>query len=322
VIPINSIELLSEKGGWKGRKVQYWAGSVSQILELIPTFRKEKFSIGGSSATNPHFDVIVREPLTPVERNVPLGIVSKSYFLLQHRDLVGLCCDAIKECGLDPSDGKCVVGLTELGEWMHFRFCFPSDYDQAPDGNRVGIRFECFNSVEGSSRLVVFLGWIRFICSNGMIVGKARTTFSDIHDIRMKVNELARVIRTGLQSSHQDIERFREWSQTEPGEQVLVDWVDGILSKAWGKKAAARVLNICRTGCEAEFTNPFAPGNASEKPVEKGRRVPGAPIPAQSLYDVSQALSWVASRRSDVEEQVDWQVAIPHLVEKLRAQVQ
>ncbi len=37
------------------------------------------------------------------------------------------------------------------------------------------MRLECFNSVNGSTRFRALLGWFRFICSNGMVIGVIRS---------------------------------------------------------------------------------------------------------------------------------------------------
>ena len=55
------------------------------------------------------------------------------------------------------------------------------------------------------------------------------------------------------------------------------------------------------------------------QPVVRTVDVPGAARPAKTLYDVSQALSWVATGRSNTEERVNWQEAIPKLIGSLGA---
>jgi hypothetical protein len=49
--------------------------------------------------------------------------------------------------------------------------------------------------------------------------------------------------------------------------------------------------------------------------------VPGAAKPATSLYDVSQALSWIATQRLNVEERLGWQTDIPKLIGALERMV-
>jgi hypothetical protein len=68
-----------------------------------------------------------------------------------------------------------------------------------------------------------------------------------------------------------------------------------------------------------EITDPFAGGKASEKPVKPLKAVPGAPNPARNLYDICQALSWLATTRNSAEERLEWQSHIPTLIENLRS---
>ena len=97
----------------------------------------------------------------------------------------------------------------------------------------------------------------------------------------------------------------------------ISEWIDYDVSKSWGKKAACRIYHICQSGYDVEISDPFAKGNATEKPTKIACSVPGASIPAKTVYDVSQALSWIASNRNNVEERIAWQSDIPKLLEKL-----
>jgi len=45
--------------------------------------------------------------------------------------------------------------------------------------------------------------------------------------------------------------------------------------------------------------------------------VPGSPNEARNLYDVGQALSWVATNRNNAEDKTQWQSEIPNLLENL-----
>jgi hypothetical protein len=65
------------------------------------------------------------------------------------------------------------------------------------------------------------------------------------------------------------------------------------------------------------WTIRFAPGSASEKPCRQTIQVPGSPEIAYTIFDVSQALSWVATSRENAEERLNWQTGIPKLINKL-----
>jgi hypothetical protein len=58
-------------------------------------------------------------------------------------------------------------------------------------------------------------------------------------------------------------------------------------------------------------------GTATQKPIRLLDRVPGAPERAATKYDVSQALSFVATHRNNTEERLSWQAEIPRLLADL-----
>lgn len=48
-------------------------------------------------------------------------------------------------------------------------------------------------------------------------------------------------------------------------------------------------------------------------------RVPGAPERSETLFDVVQVLSWIASSRNNLKERISWRAQIPALVPELGA---
>jgi hypothetical protein len=111
---------------------------------------------------------------------------------------------------------------------------------------------------------------------------------------------------------------LRAFISLEMAGQIGVKW--GLLHKLteqWGKKAAARVFHICQAGRDVAIDDPFARGAATEKPVVYRDPVPGSPERAQTKYDVSQAMAFVATRRNNAEERVAWQTNIPQLLKSL-----
>lgn len=67
--------------------------------------------------------------------------------------------------------------------------------------------------------------------------------------------------------------------------------------------------------------DPLAEGKAVEKLVTQDRQVPEARAPAKTLYDISQALSFIASRSNNPEESLLWQSQIPELLSPLEEQL-
>ena len=89
------------------------------------------------------------------------------------------------------------------------------------------------------------------------------------------------------------------------------------LKNKWGALAAARVRLIFRTGCDGEFEDPFEKAPPSRKRMVKEAAVPGAFMKADHAYAASQALAWVARKRLDVQDQLDYMRQIPELMHAL-----
>jgi len=306
----DSVELTDEKVRWRARDASFMAGRWDALSKRIPRFVVEDFKAKVDGPVNPHIRMVVRLPATVTEQPIPVGVVSNIYSLAQHADVVEMCFQGLRSHKIDPSVLRCEVGLTPLGEWMNFRAYFPDSFSYDPgDGNNLSLRLECFNSVDGSSRLVILLGWFRFICSNGLIIGETKASLRDIHDENLNLDVIPNIISKGLAKVNTDLKRMRRWESSIVELQNLIGWVDHHLAEQWGKKAACRTLHICRSGADVDLT---------EKSVKQLNDVPGAPKPAKNLFDVCQALSWVATHRNNADERLEWQGHIPELIENLR----
>ena len=201
------------------------------------------------------------------------------------------------------------------GEWMNFRLYFPDEYSHTPsDEQKLNLRLECFNSVDGSSRLVILLGWLRFVCSNGMVIGETKTELRDVHNQHLDLSRIPEIVAEALDKVRGDKASMEKWQEVDVETETLKPWVNKDVTDKWNKLAACRIFHICDSGYDVEFADPFAQGTATEKPIKRTQKVPGAPEKAQNFYDVSQALSWVATRRNNPEERLQWQTDIPQLI--------
>jgi hypothetical protein len=97
-----SIELSSETGKFRSREVEYVSGPFDQVLKRIPEFELSDFKLGDSGVVNPNYRTVVRKPLQPHEVAMPVGIVSPSYSLIQHREIAVLCKEALQKSQLSP----------------------------------------------------------------------------------------------------------------------------------------------------------------------------------------------------------------------------
>lgn len=309
---------LDEVGIWRGRDVLYWAGHWDLLRQKIPQFEIAEFRIGANGPSNPHMKSVVRQPQAKGKDTIPVSVVSNAYRLAQHSEVADKCFEGIRACGIETDDLKCELGLTELGEWMNLRIFFPEAYSHNPgDGKKLSLRVECFNSVDQSCSLMLLLGWYRFICSNGQIVGKTKTELRDIHNRHMDLGRIPKIIVKSLDSVQEDKRQLVEWENVKVTLAQLEHWIDNLLPKHWGKKASCRVYHICISGYDVKYEDPFETSAPTTKSVMQLDRVPGSPERVENLYDVTQALSWVASRRTNPDERIKWQSQIPGLIEKL-----
>jgi len=67
------------------------------------------------------------------------------------------------------------------------------------------------------------------------------------HRQQLQIEEFGRRLRAALQSAGKHKETFERWHSASIDEQVVVRWVDEDVQKAWGIKAAVRVLRCLLT---------------------------------------------------------------------------
>ena len=316
-----TVSILAGEAQWRSRKVRYYQGNWGAIQTVLPTFEMVPFSAGPDEPANPFLQTVMRRPLSAAERPIPIGTVSQTYKLVQHREVVAQCRKGLLDAGVEPENLNYEIGLSELDEWMHLCVYLPEAYDFADaQGAKLRLRIEGFNSVNGSSSLLILFGWFSFVCSNGMVIGETKIRIEERHRQGLDVTAISKRVGPALKAVELDRRRMKKWQEAVVTSHDIAAWVDEKVTATWGKKAAARTFHICVSGTDVQIENPFAPGHATEKPVLYLDRVPGSPARATTKYDVSQAMSYVASHRANAEERVAWLEDIPRLLAALPAQ--
>lgn len=300
----DAVDLTPEQHRWRARDVSYYRGPWDRLKKLIPNFEMAPFRLNEEGPENRHLRMVVRQPITQTENPIPIATVSPTYSLAVHQDVAELCIQGLVKCGVERHEIRPELGLTELGEWMNLRLILPERFSMTEkSGAETALRLECFNSVDGSSRLVIVFGWIRFVCLNGLIIGATMIEMRERHDGSLSLEEIPDRIGRAFAAAEADKGHRLALQDQKVAEDNVRRWVDGPLASSWGKKAAARVLHICRTGFDAELDDPFAPGDASDKPMRSTELVAGSPSVAATVFDVMQAMSHVAATRTDAIEQ-------------------
>ena len=198
---------------------------------------------------------------------------------------------------------------------MALSLCLPEEYGFKPDdGHAMALRLECFNSVDGSTRLRALMGWFRFVCRNGLIIGVTRSDLHRRHVGDLRLEDVDGVLSDGLGEAETDQRNFGRWLETGISRDALATWANGALRKEWGFKAAARAFHIAITGLDATVVGPYKGCSPTTVAMQASAPVPGAPPCCRHLFDLSQCLAWLAKERRDVQEQLEWRERIPSLL--------
>jgi len=319
---VGNLQVRSRPAKWLNSPVQSFECRLPDIFEYLPEFERRTMAVQDANGTrswvNPRLDTIVRKPHREDPDYVPVGVVSKGYVLVPHKDVLRSAAAAFAGVNLDPGGIRTELTITEYGERMHASLFFPDRFSfKAGDGYPLTLRLELFNSVDGSTQFRALMGWFRFVCSNGLIIGVTESDLCHRHAGNLGVAGIADVIHWGLGDADRDTENLRKLRDQKVNIDSLPPWVNGPVKKAWGFKAAARAYHIACSGHDVEIAEKYKGRTPSTIGVTRTRRVPGCSEKADNAYDVSQVLSWLASHRRDVQEQLQWRQEILSLMDAL-----
>jgi len=309
-------------GKWLASPVATHEGSLVEIQAWVPAFERRPFELGqeGSSRTraNEQLDMIVRLPFRDDRESVPIGVVSKGYVLVQHYAVVEAAGSALKAAGIDPSDVRVHLTITRYGERMAISVFLPESFAFDPgDGHPMALRLECMNSVDGSVRLHAMMGWFRFVCGNGLIIGITQYRIRRRHSHDVDSEDIAAVLKSGLSECATERRNFERWRETPIELSMMNDWLETDVRRTWGVKAATRAFHIARSGYDVEAESQYRGATLASIRVRRTKAVPGAPARSSNLFDISQVLAWLAAGRGDLKEQMDWREQIPALLDSL-----
>jgi hypothetical protein len=313
----NSTATETAKPKWHGSEVDVIKGDAQFVLNKLPRFERRPFAID-NSIVNVTRDVIVRCPDASIDKPVPVGVVSKSYSLLQHTTLLETCVAVINGLDIKADTLDLEAWVTQYGERVQLRFRFPREYRLDPgDGYYSDLELVCNNSVDGSLRLSADLMWYRQICGNGMYVGSSLTNFTKVHNRTLDIAMMTEAVKIGMEHVAVDRVRYREWRMKQISKKHFNKWIDGALVRMWGIKSAARIYHIVIESRDCEVIAPSGTIPPTHHEVRMAGQVPGMPEGEIDLYAVSQAMSWLAGQHRDIAMRDKRIAEIPELLSLL-----
>jgi hypothetical protein len=300
---------------WEGATVVELTGKVGDLFAYIPVFSRHPFRVGAEE--NRFKDEIRREPLKITEEPLPVATVSKSYCLIQHREVLASVFRALKMIGIDISGVASSLLLSEYGERMQWSCQIPDiDFDPG-DGHPIVLRINCLNSVDASTALEITFSWYRLVCSNGMMFGLKDSRLRRRHVQSLDPEDIAAYLKEQLDQRPEEQSLYVRWRGEVVEDSTLIGWIDEKVAEEWGQHAAARVWNIIKEGFDGEVEQ-VRNLKPHQLPVRSANAVPGACAPVRNLFHVSQALSWIAGTRNTIPERLEYVKAIPRLMEPLQ----
>lgn len=288
--------------------------SLDDAISNLPRFSTASLESMGFEAS-PHRKLVVADPQKGDRPNL-IAMVSPTYHLVQHHEILEAAKAFLKQIECTPS-GPVGFEMTRNGERILASIDLGDSHLCKPDGHPLSLRLHCTNTVDGSGSMCANLGWFRLVCSNGMrrLESKIRSTLR--HSLASNPNLVFEPLAEHYRELSKEYEKFETWGITRIDLESVRTWVDGSIAEAWGKLAAARLWSIATTGRDAVFAPPFAALPPTRRKVKRTIEVPGSPPESRTLYDVAQAASWIASRRTNIEESQLMQQQIDPLLAKL-----
>jgi hypothetical protein len=304
-----------DESTWEGASVISMIGTLDEIYRSLPVFSRHPFRSGGEE--NRYKDEIRREPLKIDDSTIPVATVTKTYSLIQHRDVLASIYHALKLLHLEVAALESSLVMSEYGERMQWSCQLPNfDFDPG-DGCPLVLQMNCLNSVDMSTSLEVTLSWFRLVCSNGLMFGMGDSRLRKRHIQSLDPEDVAAYIRNQIAQVEQEQSMYRQWMQERLTLEDAAKWADTVVSKEWGLHAAARVWNVIRFGEDGEVVASKQKRLAHEQELTSTTAVPGAPVPTENLFHASQALSWIAGTRKNVQDRLQYIKDIPVLMKPL-----
>ena len=310
---------------WGSSEIKEITGTFDDVYSRLPTFSQRVASMQLDSSphgqnVNKSKDVIICDRSANWE-SVPVGMVSKRYQLIQHTDLLRGVENSLNSLGINTGEVRIKAYLTDYGERESFLIELPHDYVFDPgDGENITPTLFCLNSVDGSFAFRLHLLLVRLICKNGMFIGEELSEFKHKHTKGLDPEYLFEYVKKCIASIDKNRRTLEIWMQAKVPRETFSNWINTTLCNAWGVTAAARTYHIATRGTDVEIDrNNKAETKASDRNVSDIGYVPGANSPFTNLYDVSQALSWVASNNANINKQLERQQDIKKLIDTLAA---
>ena len=154
------------------------------------------------------------------------------------------------------------------------------------DGHPVAGRVEILNSVDRSIPFRLNMGHFRLVCSNGLMLWQSTVDLLAIHiKGRLDNEKVDDALAKGLKQLPGKGDSYRALYNTGIPPKFTGELLENI-QKVWGKPEAEEINQAWIHG------------------IYRKAEVPGINVPAVSLWDIYNSLTWISGRSRDLASQV------------------
>jgi hypothetical protein len=308
---------------WLGLPASRKTLSLFDAAQTIPAFVKRPFQAAPDvprAIVNPYYEVIVRLPTDEDPAEVPVGLVSRNYQLVQHHEVLQRAAGMLASFGIDLNEVEVNLCLTIHGERMALGLVFPRDSEYTfavSKGDIMAMYLEFINSVDGTLRLTLRVSWLRLVCTNGLTVREVLWDYSRLHVGTEILNEFEDYLPAAVNSVATYKALFQQWMKTTVTDEAFDNWIETTVRQTWGLKAAVQAYHIARRCVDVHIEKMRRRVPVTKIPVSDKGRVTGALVGSLNIFAISQMLTWLAGDRGEFQEQLNWKIQVFEMLKKL-----
>lgn len=131
-----------------------------------------------------------------IKKQEPIRIMSNKYTLVQHLDVFNDAVDILNDIGIDFDITRFDKNTGSGHNSIHITFNFPDIKIKTSEGNIICASLELFNGCDGLVSFSRMFGAFRYICSNGMILGKKFFAEKKKHTANFEMDNLLKQLTT------------------------------------------------------------------------------------------------------------------------------
>jgi hypothetical protein len=258
---------------------RWYRGIFKDICSHVPgPFSVVPFQHEG--LVNPLYRVICSD------KGMPLSIVTKSYVLIDHCDVVESLARSLRELERDILPYPAEIYVGDGGAKFSLRIILPDILFDPGDGHPVAGRVEILNSVDRSIPFRLNMGHFRLVCSNGLMMWKSTVDLLAFHiKGRLDKDKVDDALAEGWKHLPRKGDSYRALYNTRIPPKFTGELLRRI-GRVWGSPEAAEINQAWTHG------------------IYRKAQVPGVNTPAETLWDIYNSLIWISGRSRDLASQV------------------